>query len=78
MCEEIAGKKLDWTYDATNRSGDHIWWISDVNKFRKHFSKWAFQYSLKDILVHLYENNADRWIADSKAQTTLSETALAS
>ena len=30
MCEEIAGRKLDWTYSEQNRIGDHRWWISDL------------------------------------------------
>lgn len=28
--EEIADKKLNWSYSKTNRIGDHIWWISDI------------------------------------------------
>jgi len=37
LCEEIAGKRLDWRYAEQNRKGDHIWWISDVRKFRAHY-----------------------------------------
>jgi CDP-paratose 2-epimerase len=33
-CEAIADKKLDWSYIETNRIGDHIWWVSDVQKFK--------------------------------------------
>src|SRR5919202_3781371 len=29
LCEEIAGRKLNCTYTETNRTGDHIWYISD-------------------------------------------------
>src|SRR6266540_2469628 len=36
LCEEITGRKLTWSYEKTNRIGDHIWWISDVRKFQKH------------------------------------------
>src|SRR5437773_8918385 len=32
LCEEISGRKLTWSYEETNRAGDHIWWISDVRK----------------------------------------------
>ena len=38
LCEEIAGRQADWTYTDENRIGDHIWWISDVRKFRVPFS----------------------------------------
>ncbi|MEW6637606.1 MAG: NAD-dependent epimerase/dehydratase family protein, partial [Actinomycetota bacterium] len=37
LCEEIAGRRLDWIYSESNRQGDHIWWISDVSKFRSHY-----------------------------------------
>ena len=30
MCEEISGKKLNWTYEKGHSIGDHIWWISDA------------------------------------------------
>src|SRR5207244_11285958 len=33
LCEEISGRKSTWSYEETNRIGDHIWWISDVSKF---------------------------------------------
>ncbi|MEO7318683.1 MAG: NAD-dependent epimerase/dehydratase family protein, partial [Chthoniobacteraceae bacterium] len=37
VCEELSGRKLDWSYVEDNRIGDHIWWISDVAKFQSHF-----------------------------------------
>src|SRR6266581_2478839 len=54
MCEEISGKKLTWTYEETNRVGDHIWWISDVRKFQQHYPRWNFRYGLRDILDEIY------------------------
>jgi CDP-paratose 2-epimerase len=55
LCEEIAGKKLAWQYTETNRIGDHIWYVSDVNKFRAHYPQWSYQYNLRDILQVIYE-----------------------
>src|SRR5262249_53085320 len=46
MCEQISGKKLDWSYDETNRIGDHIWWISDMRKFQAHYPNWKFRYGM--------------------------------
>ena len=54
MCEQISCKKLNWTYDETNRVGDHIWWISDVRKFQAHYPGWKFRYGLNDILQEIY------------------------
>lgn len=49
-CENITGKKMNWSYSETNRIGDHIWWISDVSKFKAHYPDWDFKFSLDDIL----------------------------
>jgi CDP-paratose 2-epimerase len=54
MCEEISGKKLTWTYDETNRIGDHIWWISDVRKFQSHYPNWKFRYGIREILEEIF------------------------
>jgi CDP-paratose 2-epimerase len=55
LCEEICGNKLNYKYNETNRIGDHIWYISDVSKFRKHYPEWDYQYSLKSTLVEIFE-----------------------
>ena len=54
MCEEIAGKKLNWNHEEQNRIGDHIWWISDVRKFRDHYPKWNFRYGQREILEEIH------------------------
>ena len=55
MCEKISGKKLNWTYSETNRIGDHIWWVSDVSKFRSHYPDWAYTFSITDILQNIHD-----------------------
>ena len=54
LCQEIAGRKLDWQYEETNRSGDHMWWISDVRKFQSHYPKWNFRYGLRETLEEIH------------------------
>src|SRR5437773_1808019 len=54
MCEEISGKKLNWTYEETHRIGDHIWWISDVRKFQSHYPNWKFRYGIHEILEEIH------------------------
>ena len=61
ICEEITGRELSWSYEEQNRSGDHIWWISDVRKFAEHYPAWQLQYDVHDILKEIYEVNVDRW-----------------
>ncbi len=55
LCEEICGKKLNYEYVDQNRAGDHIWWISNVSKFKKHYPDWNFQYDIKTILQEIYD-----------------------
>ena len=61
-CEAIAEKKLNWEYVESNRIGDHIWWISDVQKFKNHYPNWELTYSVKDILKEIFTQNVERWI----------------
>jgi CDP-paratose 2-epimerase len=62
VCEAIAGKKLNWTYEESNRIGDHIWWISNIGKFKKHYPEWNLTYGIQDILEEIFEQNISRWI----------------
>jgi CDP-paratose 2-epimerase len=61
-CEEITEKKLDWSYVGSNRVGDHIWWISDVQKFKNHYPNWQLAYTVKNILKEIFTQNVVRWI----------------
>lgn len=54
LCQEISGRKLSWEYIEDNRIGDHIWWISDVRKFREHYPAWNFRYGLREILEEIH------------------------
>jgi len=54
-CEAITGKKLKVSYTSDNRMGDHIWYISDVRKFQRHFPEWRYRFGMKEILGQLYE-----------------------
>jgi len=60
MCEEIAGKKLNYNYQESNRIGDHIWWISDNSKFKNHYPEWELGYDIENILEQIYESNHTR------------------
>lgn len=55
MCEDISGKKLDYAYSGEPRSGDHIWYISSLNKFQNHYPGWQQKYSLPEILGQIYD-----------------------
>ena len=52
--EELSGNKLDFTYMEDNRIGDHIWYISDVRKFQRHYPGWSYRYSILDIMREIF------------------------
>lgn len=61
-CEVITDKKLKWVYEETNRIGDHIWWISDIEKFKSHYPEWNLNYEISDILKEIFTHNVKRWV----------------
>ena len=48
-----AGRARD-RYDEHPRTGDHIWWISDVRKFQRHYPDWSYRYDLHGILREIH------------------------
>ena len=62
ICEELTGQPLNWTYSETNRTGDHISWISDVSKFKSHYPEWKLAYDVRGICREIYQNNVERWL----------------
>jgi CDP-paratose 2-epimerase len=67
LCERIAGRNLISTYREANRTGDHIWWISDTSKFSQHYPEWKQLYNVADILQQIYDRNVDRWNKEKAA-----------
>ena len=60
ICEQITGNKMDYLYTEDNRIGDHIWWISDVTRFKSHYPGWDWKYDLTDILTQIFEATVSR------------------
>jgi CDP-paratose 2-epimerase len=46
----ILGKSLNYTISDDNRIGDHIWYISDVSKFKSHHPDWNYKYDIDMII----------------------------
>lgn len=61
MSEEIAGRELKWSYDDTNRVGDHIWWIGSNARFAEHYPEWSMTHDVPAILRGIHEANVERW-----------------
>jgi CDP-paratose 2-epimerase len=60
LCEELTEKKLKWTHVEENRIGDHIWYISNLDKIKSHFSDWKQQYDLEKLLEEMYNGYMSR------------------
>jgi CDP-paratose 2-epimerase len=63
LCQEIAGRELDWTLSDRARMGDHRWWISDLSRFRADFPDWELEYDVQEMLKEIYERNFEHWTA---------------
>jgi CDP-paratose 2-epimerase len=64
-CERIAGTALSWSLAPENRIGDHRWWISDLEPFKRDFPTWDLTYDVDAILEEIYEQNVELWRAHS-------------
>lgn len=60
ICQQVVGKELNWSYTDINRSGDHIWWVSDCRKFAGHYPQWKQVYTLQAIIEELHHGLLDR------------------
>ena len=60
LCEAIAGKTLQRSYSDKPRAGDHIWYVSDVTKFRSHYPEWRYEYDLRATVEDIYRGLSSR------------------
>jgi CDP-paratose 2-epimerase len=51
--EHLLGKKANYVLSPDNRIGDHIWYVSNVDKFRSHYPDWEFEYDIDAILKEM-------------------------
>lgn len=54
--EKLTGKTANVKYSDQNRSGDHIWYISDVSKFMNDYPDWEYKYGIQDILEDIVKH----------------------
>lgn len=64
-CERITGRQLNWTLAEENRIGDHRWWITDLEPFRRDYPGWDLEYDIDDILVEIQQHNRDLWTSSA-------------
>jgi CDP-paratose 2-epimerase len=66
LCEEIAGRKLEYTLSEQARVGDHRWWISDLAAFIADYPHWQLTCGIEDVLRDIYEYNVEQWAVGSR------------
>jgi CDP-paratose 2-epimerase len=59
MVESITGKPMKYEYVEKNREGDHICYISDLSKLKRHYPEWDITVGLEQI----FEQIARTWSA---------------
>jgi CDP-paratose 2-epimerase len=60
LCQKISGSKLDYKISKEHRSGDHIWYITDLTKFKTHYPSWKQKYTLPQTIEQIYQNNLSK------------------
>ena len=53
LCEELTDRRIDWSYAEQNRTGDHIWWVTDTSRFEEHYPNWRREYDLRGTLTEI-------------------------
>lgn len=49
-CESVVGRSMRWSYAEGNRTGDHIWYVSDLRRFLGRYPGWSITYGIRETL----------------------------
>ena len=60
LCERITGSRMNVTYTDQARIGDHIWYISDVGRFKSHYPGWTHEHDIRSTLQQIHDEMAHR------------------
>jgi CDP-paratose 2-epimerase len=53
LISSISGEEIKYEILDTPREGDHIWYISNMNKFKTHYPSWEQKYDLTTIIKQM-------------------------
>ena len=51
---------MNTAYRDQNRTGDHIWYVSDTRKFQSHYPQWQYTYDLRRIVEEIVRSMTRR------------------
>jgi len=60
MIQELTGNEFKYEVSDLSREGDHLWWISDIRKFKGHYPEWSLKYGTQDIIKEIVEALQER------------------
>lgn len=60
LCQELTGREMSWKYSEQNRAGDHIWYVSDMSRFKSHYPEWSHTVDLRQTLVEIRDALQER------------------
>ena len=58
LVEKIAGIKIKRKILKQNRVGDHIWYVTNMKKFKKHYPNWKQKFSTYKIIEELVKEHS--------------------
>lgn len=61
LIQELSGYKVDSVLTDQARSGDHIWWISDVRRFQNDYPAWEYRHDLRSTLAEMIDAARERY-----------------
>lgn len=62
LAEEISGIPMQWSYDETNREGDHICYYSDLSLMQSEYPEWSITKDLPFIFVEIVDSWKERLV----------------
>ncbi len=67
IAEKVTGKKANFTLADENRIGDHIWYISDLGRFKSHYPEWDIRIGVEQIIEEIVAETERRLVAGEGA-----------
>jgi CDP-paratose 2-epimerase len=61
LIDELSGYRVSYTLTDEARSGDHIWWISDVRRFQNDYPSWQYRHDLRSTVAEIIEAAKERY-----------------
>lgn len=55
MIKELKGYSVNYSISDKARIGDHVWYISNVEKFKSHYNNWQLTYDIMNTLIEIID-----------------------